>query len=133
MNNKKITEYTLSEFRSMENFGQDAEFTSLIIVPMDELHDSGFRAMKFILCNKWEIVGVVGGWSDVMHINGIGGYGRHWSDAMKSGTVPVVGWCIDCMPASGCLRLYSRKTCRCSDWFGSDFEFFVEEEKDIAK
>lgn len=125
MSNKKITEYTLSEFRSMENFGQDAEFTSLVIVPMEELHDSGYRTMKFILCYDREIVGVVGGWSDVVHIDGIGGYGRNWEYALTSRMSPVVGWCIDCLPTSGCVRLYSRKTCRCADWFGSDFEFFV--------
>lgn len=132
MSNKKITEYTLSEFRSMENFGQDAEFTSLVIVPMDELHDSGFCTMKFILCRDREIVGVVGGWSDVVHIDGIGGYGKNWKETMVSRMSPVVGWQIDCLPISGCIRLYGRKTCRCADWFGSDFEFFVEE-KDNAK
>ena len=129
MSNKKITEYTLSEFRSMENFGQDAEFTSLVIVPMDELHDSGFRAMKFILCRDMEIVGVVGGWSDVVHIDGIGGYGLNWNESLKTGMKKVVGWSIDCLPTSGCLRLFCGRgtQCKLPPFVGSDLEVFVEE------
>ena len=72
---KKLNEYTLEEFREMELFGEDSLFNNVVIVPMDELHDSGYRGMKFILCEHGDIVGAVGGWSDVVHPNGIGNHG----------------------------------------------------------
>ena len=127
--NKSITKYTREEFLAMENFGEDAEFTGIVIVPTGELHDSGFGAMKFILTRHNEIVGAVSGWADVLHINGIGGYGKNWKQSLKTGMTKVVGWSIDCLPGSGCLRLFcnNRIKCRAGSGCISDFEFFVED------
>lgn len=125
---KDITDYTRDEFLAMENFGQGEKFNAVIIVPTGELHDSGYQMMKFILTHNRKIVGVVGGWSDVVHINGIGGYGHDWKKTMTTNMVPRVGWTIDCLPASGCLRLFSDKECFVTDGMVlSDFEFFVED------
>lgn len=83
------------------------KFDNIIIIPTAEMHDSGFRCMKYILL-KWEyglnVVGVVGGYSDVIHLcNG------------KAN--------IDCLPC-GYLRVMLDKTATVPYFVGSDF--FVE-------
>ncbi len=84
------------------------EFKNIIIIPTDEIHDSGFRCMKFVLI-KWnngfyEVVGVVGGYSDVLHL---------WKGRAS----------IDCLPC-GYLRVMLDETATVPYFVGSDF--FVE-------
>ena len=122
-----IMHMTREEFLAIENFGEHEKFEALIIVPTDELHDSGWRTMKFILVRENEIVGAVSGYSDVININGIGGYGKDYKEALRTQKVPVIGWKIDCLPVSGCLSLWCGKLCSAAGWIGSDFEFFVED------
>lgn len=52
---KDFNEMTLTEFRNIENFMPTKPFKAIILVPMPEVHESGFRCMKFILVNKGEI------------------------------------------------------------------------------
>lgn len=117
---KNLNEYTLEEFREMELFGRDRLFNEVVIVPMDELHESGYRCMKFILCRHGEIVGVVSGWSDVVHPNGIGNHGlsADWS------VTPNIDLSIDCLAGSGCVRLMMSGLYKCSDFILSDFIFY---------
>ena len=125
---KDLNEYTREEFLALDTFGIDQDFAGVVIVPTGEVHDSGWGTMKFILTRGNEIVGAVGGWSDVLHINGIGGYGRDWKRTMETGMVPVVGWSIDCLAKSGCVRLFSNKKCNLRDRLVlSDFEIFTED------
>lgn len=123
---KNLNEYTIEEFREMELFGEDCLFNNVVIVPMNELHDSGYRCMKFILCHGRNIVGAVSGWSDVIHPNGIGNYGlsHDWC------TTPNIGLSIDCLAESGCVRLMMNGLYECSDFIGSDFIFFKIGEKE---
>lgn len=83
------------------------KFSSIIIIPTDEMHDSGFRCMKYILL-KWEnglnVVGVVGGYSDVIHL---------WNGKAN----------IDCLPC-GYLRVMLDETATVPDFVGSSF--FIE-------
>lgn len=104
----ELNDYTLEEFREMEHFGKDSEFNSLIIVPTENIHDSGFRCMKFILLDNNKIVGVVGGNSDVVHPNGIGNYCK---------------LSMDCLTTSGCVRLILKDKYKCDYFILSDFEF----------
>ena len=120
---KSILDYTKNDFLNMESKFPETTFSDIIIVPTDDLHDSGWRCMKFILCKKGEIVGVVGGYSDVVHINGIGGWGETFKELIKP-----IDWRIDCLPGSGCLRLFTDKDCVISRGFVlSDFIFEVKE------
>ena len=121
---KDINEYTIDEFREMELFGDGCLFDNVIIVPMDELHDSGYMCMKFILVHHREIVGAVGGWCDVVHPNGIGNHGLSY-DWFET---PNIGLSIDCLPGSGCVRLMMNGLYKCSDFIGSDFIFYKVEE-----
>lgn len=129
---KKLNDYTLEELRAIENFGEQEEFSAFAIVPMEELHDSGYRAMKFILERDGEIVGAASGWSDVVHVNGIGGYGAYGDDfmsALKSQMVPRVGMSMDCLPKSGCVRFFCDRgrIMKAEDIIGSDFIFYFRE------
>lgn len=72
------------------------------------LHDSGYRCMSFIGCRKGEAICRVGYCSDVINLDGIGGYGHNWYEMGKGvpGAVPVKGWSMDCLNRSGLLRLF---------------------------
>lgn len=122
---------TKQEYLGMDYFMPNEPFRSIIIVPTGEIHDSGFECMKFILTDGAKLVGVVGGGSDVININGIGGYGKDFRTAIATGMVPCVDWSIDCLPESGCLRLFSHKKCELSykDFVGSSFEFVALEDE----
>ena len=127
--NRSLMEFTLEEFQNMENFRPSEKFTGVIFVPMEYLHHSGYTCMKFVLERCGNIVGVVGGGSDVAHINGIGGYGRtgnEFEDALKSGLTKRVGWSLDCLPKSKCIRLWSDHECVMDEFFCSDFSFYPE-------
>lgn len=111
---KDLTQITLEEFQAMEEFGQDELFNEVVIVPTDDIHDSGYRCMKFILCKRGQIVGCVGGYSDAVHPN--------WYE-------PVIVN-IDCLTVSGCVRLmFLNNACKCNDFIGSDFAFHLTGEK----
>lgn len=128
---KLLNDYTLEELRAIENFGEQEEFNAFAIVPMEELHDSGYRCMKFILERDNDIVGAVSGWSDVVHVNGIGGYGEDFKQTMVSGMVPVVGMSMDCLPKSGCVRFFCdrSKIMKAETFIGSDFIFYFKVRK----
>lgn len=128
MNEKPIGKYTLKELREMEYMMPREKFTSVVIVPTGKLHDSGFMAMKFILLRKGKVVGVVGGGSDVVHINGIGGYGKEL-EALKTGEVERVSWSLDCLPKSRCIRLFSDRECTTDPIICSDFCVYPEKLK----
>ena len=122
-----VHDYTKSDFLKMENFLPKEPFNEVVIVPTRKKHESGYESMKFILASKSEIVGVVSGWSDVMHLNGIGGYGRNMTTTLKTRKVDLVGWRIDCLHKSHCVRLFTDKQLVLDEGFiGSDFIFYVK-------
>lgn len=85
------------------------DFDSLVILPNKRIHDSDYRCMSFIACKKDEPICQLSGGSDVIHIEGVGGYGFDWLNRFK--TVPTsispIGWSIDCLKKSGLLRLFT--------------------------
>jgi hypothetical protein len=81
------------------------EFDSLIILPTRYMHDSGFRCMDFVAVKGKEPFCRLSGCSDVIHIDGIGGYGE-WKGNLPT-VIPPKGWSIDCLKKSGLLRLFS--------------------------
>ena len=80
--------------------------------------------MKFVLTLHNDIVGAVGGWCDVVHLNGIGGYGPDWQKSLTNRNVPVIDWSIDLLPKSGCLRVFSSHRLALDDFIGSDFSVY---------
>jgi hypothetical protein len=50
---------------------------------------------------------LLSGCSDVVHLDGIGGYGRRdTSRTSLPDCIPPSGWSMDCLPKSGLLRLW---------------------------
>jgi hypothetical protein len=114
----------------MECFGQTETFNSVIIVPTDDIHDSGYRCMKFILVRRREIVGCVGGCCDVIHPNGIGNMGLYPNFEMyqmyRQRFIPALNMSIDCLRESGCIRLmFGDNALKCEEFICSDFLFYL--------
>ena len=85
------------------------KFSALVIIPQDYARDSGWMCMDFVAVSKeGEPICRLSGCSDVLHIDGIGGYGK-WRGGELPNRIAPKGWCIDCLPC-GYLRLFSRST-----------------------
>lgn len=80
-------------------------FYSLVIIPTEDMHDSGYRCMDFVAVNSSrEPICRLSGCSDILDIDGIGGYGLN---GVLSDKVDNKAWQIDCLPC-GYLRIYPR-------------------------
>lgn len=83
------------------------EFDGLVILPTRRKHESGYMCMDYVACLGGHPICRLAGCSDVIHLNGIGGYGRNW--IQKYGgvpdMVPPTDWNIDCLK-SGLLRFF---------------------------
>lgn len=79
------------------------EFTSLVIVPSRKKHESGYNMMSFCAIDHGKPIAMLGGCSDVMHIEGIGGYGEWIENCPKYSKCK--SWCIDCLPC-GYLHIW---------------------------
>ena len=126
---KDLNEYTLQEFLDMPSEKPNRPFTSVVLVPTDGIHDSGFRCMKFILAYFGEIVGVVDTGSDVVWPNGIGNRGKNWT-AENFDQIPYTGLHMDCLAESRCIRIMVDMPCEIDDFIGSDFIFYTVEEEE---
>jgi len=84
-------------------------FDSFVILPTRRKHDSGYRCMDFIAVKDNRPVCRLSGCSDVVHFNGIGGFGYRWVEeyARCPETVPVTAWNMDCLHKSGLLRVWA--------------------------
>ena len=117
---KEIVEnMTVKQLRAVPfgDWNNEVRCQSLIIVPgggrKKDLHDSGYRCMSFVaVALDGTPVCQLGGSSDAIHIEGVGGYGRKWLE--RCGGIPSMvkphGWNIDCLPISGCLRIFMGMT-----------------------
>lgn len=107
------------------------EFQSFVIVPVYNedgtivIHDSGWGCMEFCLIDRNnEPIVKVGGGSDVVNLDGIGGYGDDWLESTG-----IHGWSIDLLPC-GYLRLWTRSTLYIRDSIiCSNFEVFSKDER----
>jgi hypothetical protein len=112
MTEKSVDYWTRKEFEALpcRRWNEDiGSFDSLVILPQRTKHDSGFRCMDFVAVKDNKPFIRLAGCSDVIHLDGIGGYGLNWFE--KYGTVPVtippVSWNVDCLPTSGLLRIFT--------------------------
>lgn len=133
--NMKINEMTRKELEALPHrqCNEEIECDSIIIIPgrARDLHDSGYRCMDCVAVRNGEPICLLAGGSDVLHINGIGGYGYRWVKryATVPKSVPPIGWSIDCLPKSGLLRIFAGSGWKlvCGPSFSS-FEMFAVEE-----
>ena len=122
---------TREEFEKLDYFEPTGDFNGIVIIPTNEMHESGYMCMKFALMDHWEVVGCVGGGSDVIHLNGIGGYGKYenYKEALKTGLVKRVDWSIDCLP-NGLIRLFCSSKLELDEIICSDFNLYVKESEE---
>ena len=129
---KNMNEMTRKEFEALpvREWDEDVgEFDTLVILPSRKRHESGYRYMDFVAVTKDKMIRL-SGCSDVLHIDGIGGYGKNWFD--RFGAVPnsiePKGWSIDCLPKSGLLQIfcYDKIT---ADHALSSFSIYSERKK----
>ncbi len=111
-------------------------FQALLIIPTEELHDSGFRCMKFVpLSKKGEPLILLESNYDVIHINGIGGLGYNWREKPSDlqHTITALGWQIDCLKTSKLLMLFLMDgNVMIRNAIASSFEIYSEKEKPEA-
>lgn len=103
-----VATMTREQFYALPHVAGPVSCDSIVILPgkaEEELHDSGFRLLDFVAVCDLKPIGRLSGCSDVLHIDGIGGYGR-LSGPLPT-CVPPKGWSIDCLPESGLLRLFA--------------------------
>jgi hypothetical protein len=99
MSKKELLEISRREWN--EDIGI---FDSLIIIPTNRVHDSGYTTMDFIAVKDNLPIKRLSGCSDVLHLNGIGGYGQ-WSGSIPTSR-PVYSWNIDCLKKSKLLHIW---------------------------
>ena len=123
---------TKEAFEQLEYQRPTTKFNGFVIIPTGELHDSGFECMKFALTYGDDIVGCVGGGSDVINLNGIGGLGEFNDDfdtKIKTRKGNIIDWSMDCLPC-GLMRVFtSRYELKLPQYVLSNFEIFVKEKE----
>ena len=108
-----INDMTKKDFQALplRKWDEDiGSFDCLIILPTRSIHDSGYRCMDFVAVKKGEAICRLSGCSDVINIDGIGGYGEDWKNGKVIGLPKSVipkGWSIDCLHKSGLLRIFA--------------------------
>jgi len=101
------------------------------IYTISGVHDSGFRCMDFVAVRDGEAICRLSGCSDVIHFDGIGGYGYNWLN--RYGKIPKMtppsDWNMDCLLESGLFRIFTRGKIRAGEALSS-MEIFYEARKD---
>lgn len=137
MDKLNITKMKKSDFEKIpyrNNFNDEQPlFDYYVIIPTKRKHESGWNCIEVVGCIGCEPICKLTGCSDVLHINGMGGYGYNWLE--KYNRVPdkvePKGFKIDCLPC-GYLRIFCVGNKFVLDNALSDFEIFAkrEEKKD---
>lgn len=102
----------------------------------NHLHDSGYRKMDFCAIDQNnKPICLLSGCSDVIHIDGIGGYGYRDFDEIKIFLPEFIkrkAWSIDCLKESGYLRIFCEGTLKAGPALSS-FELYGMVQKDEKK
>lgn len=88
-------------------------FTSIVIIPLDTIHESGWRCMDFIGVRGVFPVCRLSGQSDNLSLLGVGGIGRRVGNTTvdyEEDTPQPHAWEIDCLQTSGLLHLWDSKS-----------------------
>jgi hypothetical protein len=109
-----INDMTRKQFEAVpfrEDWSAEVRCDEIVILPQRKMHDSGYRCMDFVAVKNGEPVCRLSGDSDVIHVDGIGGFGRDWLTHYGHcpDSVPPSAWSIDCLPKSGLLRMWSTR------------------------
>ena len=130
-----IEQMTITDFKNLPLLSDKESkdsliFDSIVILPTQKRHSSSYRCMDFVGVRDNEAICRLSGCSDVLHIDGIGGFGIHKLDFGTSlpKELPIRDWNIDCLAGSGLLRLFSHRYRIQVDRFAvSSYEIFAVE------
>jgi hypothetical protein len=73
MNIKKMTKKDFLKLPHRK-FGERIECDSIVIIPSSKLHDSGYRLLDFAAVKDNKAICLLSGCSDVLDLEGIGGF-----------------------------------------------------------
>ena len=136
--NRNIREMTIKEFRALpyrKKWNKDVVCDSIILLPERRLHDSGFRCIDFIAVRDECAIFRLSGCSDVLHLDGIAGFGYKWL-AKYGGcpaTIPPSGWQMDCLPKSGLFRIWPSSRRIVASCALSSFEIYAVTKEEAEK
>ena len=107
MNIFSMTKEDFEKVQDRQGWSRDiGEFNSLVIIPQDYAHDSGWMCMDFVAVDiNSEPICKLSGCSDVLSLDGVGGYGNYGTGKTTIYVKPK-GWSIDCLPC-GYLRVFA--------------------------
>lgn len=128
---KGLSEMTRADFEAVTERSEAEDLTgfdSLVILPSRRMHYSGYRCMAFVVCKGDEALYKLCGGSDIIHIEGIGGYGYKCMERFNGvpHSTPPVGWNIDCLKTSGLLRLFTHYDLIADGGCYSSFELYSD-------
>jgi len=132
MDINKMTRKQFDKLPFRKNWQEPVEFASMVILPLRTRHGSGYRALDFVaINNKGQPICRLSGCSDVIHVDGIGGFGNNW--LKQYGTVPkavpATGWSVDCLATSGLLRMWPNSYHMTCGGSLSSFEIYALEKE----
>ena len=105
----------------------DDLYDGIVIMPTDETHESGYQCMQFVFCRGMDVYKRVDRGSDVLHLDGIGGYGEFKGYILRN--IHPRDWSIDCTP-NGYLRIFtSRYHIKVGDGLSSFSIYTIEKER----
>ena len=96
----EITEDNMKDLPKLQTYNDESLYDAIVIVPTDEIHDSGYRCMTYVFCKKDKAVGIINCGSDVLHLD----WGSYIDPLEQEKTSR--GWSIDCTP-NGFLRIFN--------------------------
>jgi len=107
-----IQEMSKQDFRDLPERAWQKDigpFDSIVILPgrSTEIHESGWRVIDFVAVKNDMAMCRLSAYSDIMHLNGIGGFGKDWLEKYGKcpDSTPVYAWDMDCLKKSGLLRM----------------------------
>lgn len=100
MNIFEISKENIDDLPNIKIWEDETLYNSVVIVPNEEIHDSGFRCMTYVFCKGDEVVGKVQCGSDVLMLD----WGSFIDPKEQENTNR--GWSIDCTP-NGFIRIFS--------------------------
>lgn len=105
--NMNIMSMTVEDFKAVHirNVDDDlSDVQSVVILPTEEIHDSGFMLMNLVVVNSdfRPICRTLN--NDVVCLDGLLGSGK--GNGFLENVIPVKGWRIDCLPC-GLVRIFS--------------------------
>lgn len=120
----KMTKEDFAQVPMVEDPYTAPSFSSLVIIPTENEHDSGWICMEFVAVDgRGNPMFKMSGYSDVLHLDGIGGYGDWYERGVsRPELIEPKSWCFDCLPC-GYIRLMCNRPMKYGGGI-SDFQIY---------